>query len=331
MKKIIGINKITARNSSMRNLKKSFNHADGKITLFENFNIKIKEGELVALVGPSGSGKSSLLHLLALLDEPTKGEIILNKQETQHLSNYQKDELRRSSVSIIFQDNNLLTDFTAIENVMMPLLIKNIHKEEAKYKAQKILKTVKDEFNVPIISDIHEPSQAETAAEVLDVIQIPAFLSRQTDLIKAACETEKVINVKKAQFLSPAQMKNIIEKCNHFGNENILLCERGSIFGYDNLIVDFLGIDEIKKIAPTILDITHSLQLPGGKGKSADGRSSQAKVLGTAAAAIGLAGFFIEVHPSPENALCDGASATRLSEFESLLLELKKFDELSKS
>ena len=195
----------------------------------------------------------------------------------------------------------------------------------------KILKTVKDEFNVPIISDIHEPSQAETAAEVLDVIQIPAFLSRQTDLIKAACETEKVINVKKAQFLSPAQMMNIIEKCNHFGNENILLCERGSIFGYDNLIVDFLGIDEIKKIAPTILDITHSLQLPGGKGKSADGRSSQAKVLGTAAAAIGLAGFFIEVHPSPENALCDGASATKLSEFESLLLELKKFDELSKS
>ena len=195
----------------------------------------------------------------------------------------------------------------------------------------KILKTVKDEFNVPIISDIHEPSQAETAAEVLDVIQIPAFLSRQTDLIKAACETEKVINIKKAQFLSPAQMMNIIEKCNHFGNENILLCERGSIFGYDNLIVDFLGIDEIKKIAPTILDITHSLQLPGGKGKSADGRSSQAKVLGTAAAAIGLAGFFIEVHPSPENALCDGASATRLSEFESLLLELKKFDELSKS
>ena len=195
----------------------------------------------------------------------------------------------------------------------------------------KILKTVKDEFNVPIISDIHEPSQAETAAEVLDVIQIPAFLSRQTDLVKAACETEKVINVKKAQFLSPAQMMNIIEKCNHFGNENILLCERGSIFGYDNLVVDFLGIDEIKKIAPTILDITHSLQLPGGKGKSADGRSSQAKVLGTAAAAIGLAGFFIEVHPSPENALCDGASATRLSEFESLLLELKKFDELSKS
>jgi 2-dehydro-3-deoxyphosphooctonate aldolase (KDO 8-P synthase) len=195
----------------------------------------------------------------------------------------------------------------------------------------KILKTVKDEFNVPVISDIHEPSQAEAAAEVLDVIQIPAFLSRQTDLIKAACETEKVINVKKAQFLSPAQMMNIIEKCNYFGNENILLCERGSIFGYDNLIVDFLGIDEIKKIAPTILDITHSLQLPGGKGKSADGRSSQAKVLGTAAAAIGLAGFFIEVHPSPENALCDGASATRLSEFESLLLELKKFDEVSKS
>ena len=125
------------------NLKKSFNHADGKITLFENFNIKIKEGELVALVGPSGSGKSSLLHLLALLDNPTKGEIILNEQETQHLSNYQKDELRRSSVSIIFQDNNLLTDFTAIENVMMPLIIKGENTKVIFKKAEQILKNVK--------------------------------------------------------------------------------------------------------------------------------------------------------------------------------------------
>ena len=125
------------------NLKKSFNHADGKITLFENFNIKIKEGELVALVGPSGSGKSSLLHLLALLDDPTKGEIILNKQETKHLSSYQKDELRRSSVSIIFQDNNLLTDFTAIENVMMPLIIKGENTKEIFKKAEQILKNVK--------------------------------------------------------------------------------------------------------------------------------------------------------------------------------------------
>ena len=125
------------------NLKKSFNHVNGKITLFENFNIKIKEGELVALVGPSGSGKSSLLHLLALLDDPTKGEIILNKQETQYLSNYQKDELRRRSVSIIFQDNNLLTDFTAIENVMMPLIIKGENTKVIFKKAEQILKNVK--------------------------------------------------------------------------------------------------------------------------------------------------------------------------------------------
>ena len=125
------------------NLKKSFNHVDGKITLFENFNIKIKEGELVALVGPSGSGKSSLLHLLALLDDPTKGKIILNKQETQQLSSYQKDELRRSIVSIIFQDNNLLTDFTAIENVMMPLIIKGENTKLIFKKAEQILKNVK--------------------------------------------------------------------------------------------------------------------------------------------------------------------------------------------
>ena len=125
------------------NLKKSFSHINGKITLFENFNIKIKEGELVALVGPSGSGKSSLLHLLALLDDPTKGEIILNKQETQQLSGYQKDELRRSNVSIIFQDNNLLTDFTAIENVMMPLIIKGENTKVIFKKAEQILKNVK--------------------------------------------------------------------------------------------------------------------------------------------------------------------------------------------
>ena len=125
------------------NLKKSFNHTDGKITLFENFHIKIKEGELVALVGPSGSGKSSLLHLLALLDDPTKGKIILNQKETQHLSNYQKDELRRSSVSIIFQDNNLLSDFTAIENVMMPLIIKGEKTKVIFKKAEQILKNVK--------------------------------------------------------------------------------------------------------------------------------------------------------------------------------------------
>ena len=249
----------------------------------------------------------------------------MNVIESEELCISVADELKniceRNNVDFIFKASFDKANRSSIDSFRGPGIDQGL----------KILKTVKDEFNVPIISDIHEPSQAEIAAEILDVIQIPAFLSRQTDLIKAACETEKVINVKKAQFLSPAQMMNIIEKCNHFGNENILLCERGSIFGYDNLIVDFLGIDEIKKIAPTILDITHSLQLPGGKGKSADGRSSQAKVLGTAAAAIGLAGFFIEVHPSPENALCDGASATRLSEFESLLLELKKFDELSKS
>ena len=125
------------------NLKKSFNHIDGKITLFDNLNIKIKEGELVALVGPSGSGKSSLLHLLALLDEPTKGKIILNKQETKYLSNYQKDELRRNNVSIIFQDNNLLTDFTAIENVMMPLIIKGENTKVIFKKAEQILKNVK--------------------------------------------------------------------------------------------------------------------------------------------------------------------------------------------
>ena len=174
----------------------------------------------------------------------------MNQRSCISIAGELKNICERNNVDFIFKASFDKANRSSIDSFRGPGIDQGL----------KILKTVKDEFNVPIISDIHEPSQAETAAEVLDVIQIPAFLSRQTDLIKAVVK-QKRDKRKKAQFLSPAQMMNIIEKCNHFGNENILLCERGSIFGYDNLIVDFLGVDEIKKIAPTILDITHSLQL----------------------------------------------------------------------
>ena len=197
---------------------------------------------------------------------------------------------------------------------------------------KKIFESIKKNINVPIITDIHEEGQIEEISQVVDILQIPAFLCRQTDLISAACKTELPLNIKKGQFLSPYQMKNIIEKCNSFGNDNIILCERGSSFGYDNLIVDFLGISEQKAFNyPIILDVTHSLQLPGGQGNSAGGRSDQAEDLARAAIALKISGLFIEVHPDPDKALCDGPSATKLEDFENIITKIKKIDDLVKS
>ena len=197
---------------------------------------------------------------------------------------------------------------------------------------KKIFESIKKNISVPIITDIHEKGQIEEISQVVDILQIPAFLCRQTDLISAACKTQLPLNIKKGQFLSPYQMKNIIEKCNSFGNDNIILCERGSSFGYDNLIVDFLGISEQKAFNyPIILDVTHSLQLPGGQGNSAGGRSHQAEDLARAAIALKISGLFIEVHPNPDKALCDGPSATKLEDFEDMITKIKKIDDLVKS
>ena len=196
----------------------------------------------------------------------------------------------------------------------------------------KIFKSIKEHLDLPIITDIHEKGQIEEIAQVVDILQIPAFLCRQTDLISAACKTQLPLNIKKGQFLSPYQMKNIIDKCYSFGNDNIILCERGSSFGYDNLIVDFLGISEQKTFNfPIILDVTHSLQLPGGQGNSAGGRSHQAEDLARAAIALKISGLFIEVHPNPDEALCDGPSATRLEDFEDMIVKVKLIDDLVKS
>ena len=197
---------------------------------------------------------------------------------------------------------------------------------------KKIFESIKKNIDVPIITDIHEKDQIEEISKVVDILQIPAFLCRQTDLISVACKTQLPLNIKKGQFLSPHQMKNIIEKCNSFGNDNIILCERGSSFGYDNLIVDFLGISEQKAFNyPVILDVTHSLQLPGGQGNSAGGRSDQAEDLARAAIALKISGLFIEVHPDPDKALCDGPSATKLEDFEDMIIKIKKIDDLVKS
>ena len=196
----------------------------------------------------------------------------------------------------------------------------------------KKLKDIKENYSVPIISDVHSVEEVEAASEVLDIIQIPAFLSRQTDLIKACSETGLPINVKKAQFLSPSDMKNIIDKIKSFDNEKILLCERGTLFGYNNLIVDMLGLAELKDYKyPVIFDVTHSLQMPGGLGKSTAGRGHHVLNLAKSAMSLGLAGLFLEVHPNPEEALCDGPCALPLDRLEEFLTQLKSLDDLIKN
>ena len=182
-----------------------------------------------------------------------------------------------------------------------------------------------------LITDIHEISQVEQISEVVDIIQIPAFLCRQTDLIKEACQSGKPLNIKKGQFLSPDQMKNIIEKCSNFGNDEVMLCERGTSFGYDNLVVDMLGMSKLKTFnCPIIFDVTHSLQLPGQGKTAAGGRGDQAEDLAKAGVSLGIAGLFIEVHPNPKEALCDGPSATPLDQFETLLSKVNTVDQAVK-
>ena len=193
------------------------------------------------------------------------------------------------------------------------------------------LSDIKKTFNVPIITDVHEPYQAEPVAAVADIIQLPAFLSRQTDLVAAMAKTGAIINVKKAQFLAPHEMKHIINKCLEAGNDKIILCERGSAFGYNNLVVDMLGFDTMKKMqVPVFFDVTHSLQQPGARADSAGGRREQITTLARAGMATGLAGLFLEAHPNPDVAKCDGPCALRLSQLEPFLAQLKQLDTLVK-
>tara|TARA_Y100001968_G_C19418148_1_gene750159 strand:+ start:1454 stop:2308 length:855 start_codon:yes stop_codon:yes gene_type:complete len=194
----------------------------------------------------------------------------------------------------------------------------------------RIFEEIKSTFNVPLITDVHEPHQAAPVADVVDVIQLPAFLARQTDLVVAIAKTGAVINVKKPQFLAPHEMRHIIGKLGEAGNDNVILCERGSCFGYNNLVVDMLGMDAMKEYAPVIFDATHALQMPGGRATSADGRRAQAAQLARSGMALGLAGLFIEAHPNPDEALCDGPCALPLAKLEPYLQQMKALDELVK-
>ena len=196
----------------------------------------------------------------------------------------------------------------------------------------RILADIKTEFNVPVITDVHEPEQAAPAAEVADVIQLPAFLSRQTDLVIAMAKTGAVINIKKAQFLAPEEMRHILTKCEEAGNDQLILCERGSSFGYNNLVVDMLGFGIMKEMGyPVIFDVTHALQRPGGRSDSADGRRQQVTELARAGLSQKIAGLFLESHPDPDNAKCDGPCALPLAQLKPFLTQLKKLDDLVKS
>jgi len=198
----------------------------------------------------------------------------------------------------------------------------------------KIFEELKQSFGVKIITDVHTEEQAQPVADVVDVIQLPAFLARQTDLVKAMAKTGAVINVKKPQFMSPGQVGNIVDKFAECGNEKIILCERGACHGYDNLIVDMLGFDVMKKASkgsPIIFDVTHSLQMRDPTGAASGGRREQTVDLARAGLSTGIAGLFIEAHPEPNLAKCDGPSALPLDKLEPFLAQMKALDDLIKS
>ena len=191
----------------------------------------------------------------------------------------------------------------------------------------RILEKVKNSFNVPVVTDIHEPTQAKPVAEICDVIQIPAFLCRQTDLVVSASKTQKIIQFKKPQFLSAHEMQNVIEKCVEGGNSQIILCERGNSFGYNNLVVDMLNFQIMKDFnVPVIFDATHSLQLPGGLGNAAGGRREFLLPMAKAGVSQCIAGLFIEAHPNPDEAKCDGPCAISSDKIFSVLSQLSSLD-----
>ena len=196
-----------------------------------------------------------------------------------------------------------------------------------------ILQAVKETHGIPVITDVHSPEEAIAAAKVADIIQLPAFLARQTDLVRAMAETGAVINIKKPQFLSPEQMRNIVEKFRECGNDQLLLCERGTNFGYDNLVVDMLGFGVMKRTCddlPLIFDVTHALQCRDPGGAASGGRRTQVVDLARSGMAVGLAGLFLEAHPDPAQARCDGPSALPLDQLEPFLSQVKAIDDLVK-
>ena len=241
-----------------------------------------------------------------------------------HCSKHYKDVCERLNIPLVFKASYDKANRSSIHSFRGPGLQQGLE----------ILQAVKDTHGIPVITDVHSPKEAAVAAKVADIIQLPAFLARQTDLVRAMADTGAVINIKKPQFLSPEQMHNIVDKFRECGNDQLLLCERGSNFGYDNLVVDMLGFGVMKRTCddlPLIFDVTHALQCRDPGGAASGGRRTQVVDLARAGMAVGLAGLFLEAHPDPSQALCDGPSALPLDQLEPFLAQVKAIDDLVKS
>ena len=255
-------------------------------------------------------------HPLCIIAGPC---VIENADIVLHTAEKLKEMCSNLGLSLLFKSSYDKANRTALSSFRGPGLDKGL----------KILSDLRSRLQIPVISDIHSVEEVKPASEVLDALQIPAFLCRQTDLILAASKTGKPVNIKKGQFLAPWDVKNIIDKFTSAGNQNILITERGSSFGYNNLVVDFRGFPIMRSFGyPVIFDVTHSLQLPGGMGKSSGGQREFAEPLARAAVSVGVDGLFIEVHPDPDRALCDGPNMMRLDALGKLLKTCRDLDEL---
>lgn len=244
--------------------------------------------------------------------------VIESEKSTLWLAQALKNITTQLKIPLIFKASYDKANRTSITSYRGPGLVQGLN----------VLKKVKDKFKIPILSDVHCREELKEAQKVLDIIQIPAFLSRQTDFILEAAKTNKVINVKKGQFLAPADIRNIIEKIEHTGNKNIIITERGTSFGYNNLISDMRALPIMRSFGyPVIFDATHSVQLPGGEGKCSGGEREFIPALAKAATAVGCDGLFLEVHQNPDEALCDGANSIDLKMLRELLAKVKEIEE----
>lgn len=287
--------------------------------ILQKISKKLKEQLKLARVVRCSGISISNTEPLVLISGPC---VIENKSHTLKIAKKLKEITKRLKIPLIFKASYDKANRSSIYSYRGPGLDKGLD----------ILQSVKEKLNIPVLSDVHNTNEVEPASGVLDIIQIPALLCRQTDLIVEVAKTKKPINVKKGQFMSPWEMKNIIEKIKKQGNEKILLTERGTTFGYNNLVVDMRSIYEMKKFSyPVIFDATHSVQLPGALGKISGGNKEHILPLAKAATAIGIAALYIEVHDNPKKALCDGIIATDLKDLPNILKKIKAIDNLVKS
>lgn len=245
--------------------------------------------------------------------------VIESQQILDEVAGKLKEVSKKLDINFVFKASYDKANRSSLDNYRGPGIEKGLE----------MLAKIKKDFDVPIVTDVHSPEQAKIAAEVADIIQIPAFLCRQTDLLVAAAKTDKIVNIKKGQFLAPEQMQSLIKKVKESGNSNITLTERGTTFGYNNLVSDFRAVPIMQQYGyPIIFDATHSVQLPGAKGECSGGDREFVPVLAKAAVASGVNGLFFEVHPDPDKALCDGPNMIALADAEELFSTCKKIFEV---